>query len=226
MTENTNSDTNENEFEYKLILLGDTSVGKTCLFKKLTFGQFKEKNVSTIGIDRRTFKLNCDLEEKDGTINKKEVTINLIDTAGQERYKALAKSYYKQSDAALILYDITEEKTFNNINNWIESINNSVANKNNYTIFLMGSKLDLVDKGLKKREVEEEEAIKKCDEYNIEWAEEFSSKEFTDEQLKKIFAGFIKIIYKKIGNKKGHQASMQLVNYKEDKNKNKKKKKC
>ena len=225
MTENEikNEDENENEFEYKFILLGDTSVGKTCLFKKLTFGQFKEKNVSTIGIDRRTFKVNCDLEEKDGTINKKEVVVNLIDTAGQERYKSLAKSYYKQSDAAIILYDITEKKTFNNINNWLDSINSSISNKNNYTVFLMGSKLDLVENDIKSREVKEEEAIKKCDEYQIEWGEECSSKEFSDEKFKEIFAGFVKIIYKKIGSKKTHQETMKLANFK---NNTKKKKRC
>ena len=156
----------EGSIEYKLILLGDTSVGKTCLFKKLTFGVFKEKNVSTIGIDRRTFSINCDLEEKDGKINNKTILINLIDTAGQERYKSLSKAYYKSSDAAIILYDITEKNSFNNINNWIESIKSSVNsnNENNYTIFLMGSKLDLVESEKKERMVLEEEAIKKCDE--------------------------------------------------------------
>ena len=52
------------DLEYKIILLGDTSVGKTCLFKRLTLDIYKEKNVSTIGIDKRTFKLKCDLPEK------------------------------------------------------------------------------------------------------------------------------------------------------------------
>lgn len=223
MTENENQ-TNEKSFEYKLILLGDTSVGKTCLFKKLTFGVFKEKNVSTIGIDRRTFKLNCDLEDNDGKITKKTVIINLIDTAGQERYKSLAKSYYISSDAAIILYDITEKKSFESINSWIESINSSVSsdNKNKYTIFLMGSKLDLVDDELKKREVTEEEAIKKCEEYQIEWGGECSSKEFSDDKFKEIFAGFVKIMYKKLGNKETHQESMKLANFK---NKRKKKNK-
>lgn len=223
MTENENQ-TNEKSFEYKLILLGDTSVGKTCLFKKLTFGVFKEKNVSTIGIDRRTFKINCDLEDNDGKITKNTVVINLIDTAGQERYKSLAKSYYISSDAAIILYDITEKKSFESINSWIESINSSVSsdNKNKYTIFLMGSKLDLVDDELKKREVTEEEAIKKCEEYQIEWGGECSSKDFSDDKFKEIFAGFVKIMYKKLGNKETHQESMKLANFK---NKRKKKNK-
>ena len=188
------------DIEYRLILLGDTAVGKTCLFKKLTFGVFKDKNVSTIGIDRRTFKVKCDLEEKDGTTNSKIVQINLTDTAGQERYKSLTKSYYKSSDAAIILYDITDKQSFINIDNWIQSIiaSTSQIDKSTYTIFLMGTKLDLVDSGIKERQVEEDEAQAKCEENNIEWGGECSNKDFTEDQFKEIFAGFVKIIHKKM----------------------------
>ena len=155
MTEDNKTD--RADIEYRLILLGDTAVGKTCLFKKITTGQFKEKNVSTIGIDRRTFKVKCDLEQKDGKIITKNVEINLTDTAGQERYKALTKSYYKGADAAVILYDITDKKSFYSIDNWIESIINSAQlDKNNYLVFLMGTKIDLVESGEKEREVTED----------------------------------------------------------------------
>ena len=207
------------DIEYRLILLGDTAVGKTCLFKKLTFGVFKDKNVSTIGIDRRTFKVKCDLEEKDGTNNSKIVQINLTDTAGQERYKSLTKSYYKSSDAAIILYDITDKQSFINIDNWIQSINASTSqiDKSTYTIFLMGTKLDLVDSGIKERQVEEDEAQAKCEENNIEWGGECSNKDFTEDQFKEIFAGFVKIIHKKMGNKPKQQESVKLANFKKKK---------
>ena len=146
------------DFEYNLILLGDSSVGKTCFFKKLTSGIFKEINVSTIGIDRRTFDLKCDLEELEGKVTSKIVKVNITDTAGQERYKALTKSYYKNSDAALILYDITEEKTYDNIDSWIDSINESInTDKEKYTMFLLGTKIDLVTSGKKEREVNKED---------------------------------------------------------------------
>ena len=207
------------DMEYRLILLGDTAVGKTCLFKKLTFGVFKDKNVSTIGIDRRTFKVKCDLEEKDGTTNSKIVQINLTDTAGQERYKSLTKSYYKSSDAAIILYDITDKQSFINTDNWIQSINASTSqiDKSTYTIFLMGTKLDLVDSGIKERQVEEDEAQAKCEENNIEWGGECSNKDFTEDQFKEIFAGFVKIIHKKMGNKPKQQESVKLANFKKKK---------
>ena len=209
------------DIEYRLILLGDTAVGKTCLFKKLTSGTYSDKNISTIGVDRKSFiiKVKCDLEEKDGTTNSKIVQINLTDTAGQERYKSLTKSYYKSSDAAIILYDITDKQSFINIDNWIQSINASTSqiDKSTYTIFLMGTKLDLVDSGIKERQVEEDEAQAKCEENNIEWGGECSNKDFTEEQFKEIFAGFVKIIHKKMGNKPKQQESVKLANFKKKK---------
>lgn len=210
------------DLEYRIILLGNTAVGKTCLFKKLTVGTYKEKNVSTIGIDKRTFELKCELEDKDGKTKTKRVQICLTDTAGEERYKALTRSYYKSSDAAIILYDITDKNSYDSIDEWIQSINNSAANldRSTYTIFLMGTKIDLVESGVKERDVLEEDAIDKCEENKLEWGGEISNKEFTVEQIEKIFEGFIKKMYKKLGVSKSQQESLKLANFK-----NKKKKK-
>ena len=105
---NNDSKDSKDDIEYKLILLGDTSVGKTCLFKKLTTGLFMDKNVSTVGIDRRTITIDIDVEENNQKVSKK-IILNLIDTAGEERFKAITKTYYKGSDGAVLLYDITEK---------------------------------------------------------------------------------------------------------------------
>ena len=194
---------NNDEIEYKLILLGDTSVGKTCLFKKITTGVFLDKNVSTVGIDRRTIDMKCEFDENGKKIEK-NISISLTDTAGQERFKAITRSYYKGSDAAILIYDITDKKTFNHVKEWIESIQNSLGNlnNNNYIIFLMGTKIDLVESQKKEREVEEEEAKNKCKEYKIEWGGECSNKTFSDEKFKEIFKEYVQIIYKKIGFRK------------------------
>ena len=194
---------NNDEIEYKLILLGDTSVGKTCLFKKITTGVFLDKNVSTVGIDRRTIDIKCELEENGKKIEK-NISISLTDTAGQERFKAITRSYYKGSDAAILIYDITDKKTFNHVKEWIESIQSSLGNlnNNNYIIFLMGTKIDLVESQKREREVGEEEAKNKCKEFNIEWGGECSNKTFSDEKFKEIFKEFVQIIYKKIGFRK------------------------
>ena len=191
------------DIEYKFILLGDTSVGKTCLFKKITTGTFIDKNVSTVGIDRRTITIKCDIDDGNGNVKSKKIKVNLTDTAGQERFKAITKSYYKGSDAALLLYDITDIKSFEHIKEWVESIRNSLSkNDNKYTIFLIGTKIDLVENGKKERKIELEEAKNKCKEYDMIWGGECSNKTFTDEQYKEIFKDFIKIIYDKIGFKK------------------------
>jgi small GTP-binding protein len=194
---------NNDEIEYKLILLGDTSVGKTCLFKKITTGVFLDKNVSTVGIDRRTIDMKCEFDENGKKIEK-NISISLTDTAGQERFKAITRSYYKGSDAAILIYDITDKKTFNHVKEWIESIQNSLGNlnNNNYIIFLMGTKIDLVESQKKEREVEEEEAKNKCKEFKIEWGGECSNKTFSDEKFKEIFKEYVQIIYKKIGFRK------------------------
>ena len=202
MTQEIDNQKND-EIEYKLILLGDTSVGKTCLFKKITTGQFLEKNVSTVGIDRRTIEMKCEFDENGKKIEK-NLTISLTDTAGQERFKAITRSYYKGSDAAVLLYDITDKKTFNHVKEWIESIQNSLGNvnDNNYVIFLMGTKIDLVESKKKVREVEEEEAKNKCKEFKIEWGGECSNKTFSEEKFKEIFKEYVQTIYKKIGFRK------------------------
>ena len=196
------------EMEYRLILLGDTSVGKTCLFKKITSGSFIEKNVSTVGIDRRTIKVQCNFEEEEKDNNN--IIITLTDTAGQERFKAITKSYYKGSDAAILIYDITERKTFEHLKDWIESIRSSASaiNNENYFIFLIGMKSDLIVSGKKQRKVEIEEALNKCKEYNLEWGGECSNKEFSEEKYIEIFKGFIQIMYKKVGPKKFRKQSL------------------
>ena len=215
MTDDNDSILGKADLEYKIILLGDTSVGKTCLFKRITVDVFKEKSVSTIGIDKKTFKLKCDLTGKDGDTSTKIVDVILTDTAGQERYRAMTKTYYKSSEAALILYDITKKNTFENINDWIQSINTStLIDKKKYVIFVMGTKIDLVESGKREREVTEEEAIEMCQKNKVEWGGECSNKEYSLEKLKGIFKGFIQILYEKFGDQKNEQASVVLSNIK------------
>ena len=203
-----NNNDSKDEIEYKLILLGDTSVGKTCLFKKLTTGIFMDKNVSTVGIDRRTITVDIDVEENNEKVSKK-IILNIIDTAGEERFKAITKTYYKGSDGAVLLYDITEKKSFEHINTWIESIKTSASDidYNKYSVLLLGSKIDLVESGKKEREVDIEDAKTKCEEFNLEWGGECSNKDFTQEKYNEIFKDFVQILYKKIGAKEFKQQS-------------------
>ena len=171
-----------------------------------------DKNVSTVGIDRRTITVDVDVEENNKIVTKK-IILNIIDTAGQERFKAITKTYYKGSDGAVLLYDITEKKSFEHINAWIESIKTSASDidYSKYSVLLLGSKIDLVESGKKEREVDIEDAKSKCDDFKLEWGGECSNKDFTQEKYIEIFKDFVKIIYKRVGAKEfKQQASIKL----------------
>ena len=195
--------TDDDIIEYKLILIGDSSVGKTCLFKKITSGIFLGKNVSTVGVDRKTLSFEYEFQEKEKKV-KRNVMINLTDTAGQERYKSITKSYYKGSNAVILLYDITDRKSFDHIEDWINSIKNSVDNyeESKYIVFLLGTKLDLINENKRQREVTIEEAKKKCEQLELEWGGECSSKDFSEEQYMQMLKEFVKKIYEKVGYNK------------------------
>lgn len=196
----------EDIITYKIILIGDSSVGKTCLFKKLTSGTYSDKNISTIGVDRKSFIIKVKINEN-GEEVEKSFRIQLWDTAGQERFRAITKGYYQDSQGLLLLYDITNIETFENLDKWISGVRDSLGdeddvnnnkNKNNkYIIILLGNKLDLAEKG--KRKINTEEAEEICNKYDIIWGGEFSAKELTPEDLKKKFEGFTQEIFKKIG---------------------------
>ena len=185
---------------YKIILIGDSSVGKTCLFKKLTTGNYSEKNISTIGMDRKSISVNIKIIEN-GSEVEKPFNIQLWDTAGQERFRSITKGYYKDSQGLLLLYDITNKETFENLDKWISGVRDSLGDEdkdnNKYIIILLGNKLDLAENG--DRKVTTEEALEKCKEFDIIWGGECSAKDFTAEELKKKFEEYTKEIFNKIG---------------------------
>ena len=187
---------------YKIILIGDSSVGKTCLFRKLTTGKYSEKNISTIGIDRKSFSLKVKVLENDEEVEKNFI-IQLWDTAGQERFRSVTKGYYKDSQGLLLMYDITNKDTFYNLDKWINGVKDSLGDEdknsqNKYIIILLGNKLDLAETG--NRMVTTEEAEKKCKDYDIIWGGECSAKDFDIDELKKKFEIYTKILFKKLGH--------------------------
>jgi Ras-related protein Rab-1A len=185
---------------YKIILIGDSSVGKTCLFKKLTTGVYSDKNISTIGIDRKSISLKIKVIEN-GVELEKTFVIQIWDTAGQERFRSITKGYFQDSQGLLLLYDITNKDTFDNLDKWISSVKDSLGDddkeKDKYIIILLGNKLDLAVG--EDRRVTTEEAMKKCEECDIIWGGECSAKDFTVEDLTNKFETYTKEIYRKIG---------------------------
>ena len=120
------------EFLYKILLLGDSSLGKTCFLMRYTDNTFQEIHMSTIGLDYKLKNVQLD----DG----KMVKIQIWDTAGQDRFRSITKNYYKGAHGIILIYDITNQKTFENVKNWINQIKEEVSNK--VTIILVGNKID------------------------------------------------------------------------------------
>ena len=123
-----------NTENYKIILLGETNAGKTTLYNKFIYNKDKFNYLSSITVDNETQTLDY---------KNKKYLITLYDTAGQERFRSITKSYYKMADGFLLMFDITDEKSLLAVKDWIEDI----KYHNSSNIFLiLGNKDDLDNK--------------------------------------------------------------------------------
>ncbi|KAL0249450.1 hypothetical protein GEMRC1_004682 [Eukaryota sp. GEM-RC1] len=132
------------DFLFKVVLIGDSGSGKSCLLSRFTRDEFIRESKSTIGVEFATRSL-----EIDGVTIKAQVW----DTAGQERYKAITSAYYRGAVGALLVYDITKRESFENVAQWLEELRSHADS--NIAITLIGNKCDLKFA----RAVSEEEAI-------------------------------------------------------------------
>lgn len=125
--------------ELKLVLLGESSVGKSSIVSRLTTGQF-QKNNATIGAAFTTKTIRV---ENDTMI--KQVKLEIWDTAGQERYRSLAPMYYRKTDVALVVFDVTDKNTMSKAQSWIDELNSYVEQEEaeNLIIKIVGNKIDL-----------------------------------------------------------------------------------
>jgi Ras-related protein Rab-8A len=116
----------------KVIIIGDSGVGKTNLITRFCENMFKDSYVATIGVD---FKI------KSLIVNEKRIKMQIWDTAGQERFKNITQTYYKGSAGIILSFSITDENSFNNIERWMHQIYNNAPEK--VCKILIGTKLDL-----------------------------------------------------------------------------------
>jgi small GTP-binding protein len=124
---------NKNKLSFKVVVLGDSAVGKSSIVTRYVNKQFHEFQEPTIGAAFLTSKL--DLEEN-------QIKLDIWDTAGQERYRSLAPMYYRGAQAAIVVYDITNRSSFDGAINWIEELKKMTTHS---LIFLIGNKSDLED---------------------------------------------------------------------------------
>ena len=137
------------EYKLKVVVVGDSGVGKTNLIKRFTSDNFSYDSKATVGVE---------FISKSYIINKKVFKIEIWDTAGQERYKAITSAYYKGAKGCLIVYDTTSQASFNNIDKWMSEIKEKALT--NIKVLIIGNKIDLKDK----RIVSIEDAMQKAQE--------------------------------------------------------------
>ena len=182
------------EFLIKLVLIGDSGVGKTNFILQFTEGRTNNKYVSTVGFDFRSKIIQL---EK----SKKKIKLQIWDTAGQERYMAINKNLFQKVEGIILMYDITNSSSFQNINKWLNMVKESVYNK---TIILVGNKLDL---SKEKRIVLESEGEKLAKENRIFFCE---GSGFTGENVDKIFNYIAEKIYYRLLDDKSENLSCSL----------------
>ena len=163
---------------FKIILVGDSSVGKTNILSRYLNNTFEETTKPTVGVEfnSKTYKIQDNI-----------VKAQIWDTAGQERYRSITSAYYKGAKGCLLIYDITRKKTFDNIDKWISQFKES-ADKDLY-IILIGNKCDLADV----RQVSKEEAEKKAKFYNMAFIE---TSALNGTNVEKAFDTLINEVYK------------------------------
>ena len=122
------------EFKFKVVIVGDSGVGKTNLVKRFVTDSFNKDSKATVGVE-----FMC----KNYSINGKIFKIEMWDTAGQERYKSITAAYYKGAKGAMIVYDVTNKESFDNVDKWHNEIKEKAAKTIN--IMMIGNKTDLVD---------------------------------------------------------------------------------
>ena len=165
-------------YKLKLIVLGDSGVGKTNIIHRYITDTFSTETKATIGVEFfiKTFRVNNDI-----------IKLEIWDTAGQERYKSITSAYYKGSKGALLVYDITRYPTFENLEKWMNEINEKV--KGSLKMMIIGNKSDLKDE----RQVSTETALEKAKNLNIPFMETSALESIN---IKEAFECILKEMYK------------------------------
>ena len=143
---------------YKFLVLGDQMVGKTSVLERYINRTFKTNYLLTIGMDKRFKRLE---------VNNTDVDIFITDTAGQERFRSLTKMFYKGADGILVGFSLTEAKTLESVNYWINEINQNCSKEYPISLVLFGNKCD--DK--ENIQVKQEDIDKIKDKYNLTYFE-------------------------------------------------------
>lgn len=181
--EEVNSQEVKEDFKLKIVVVGDSGVGKTNLIHRFISNSFSESSKATVGVE---------FSSKSYKINEHIFKIEIWDTAGQERYKSITAVYYKGAKGALIVYDTTSKESFNNIDKWMEEIKDKTSN--DIKLMIIGNKIDLKEF----REVDIEEGINKAKTFGLPIME---TSALDSTNVKEAFNDLLKEIYKDMAKK-------------------------
>ena len=167
------------EFMFKVVLVGDMSVGKTNIIAKYLKNDFSEDYKTTIGVE-----FHSKIAKVEGHVVKAQIW----DTCGQERFKSITDSYYRGAKGAFVVYDITRKNTFESVDSWISALR-SAADKN-LNIIIIGNKSDLEDQ----RQVETEQGEEKAQNNEAAFME---TSAYSGDNIDKAFDNMITDVYNK-----------------------------
>ena len=148
----------ESDFDYtiKLLVVGDSSVGKTNFITQFIENKFNQTYMTTSGMDLKTSSI---------VVKNKKIRVQLWDTAGQEKYRAITKNLFLKVQGALVVYDITNDNSFTNLKTWVKSIKEECGKS--MQMIIVGNKCDLDDQ----RVIEKEKALEYAEEEKVEYIE-------------------------------------------------------
>jgi len=195
--------------KFNVSILGESSVGKTSMINSLKGFEFDPNQIATIGVD--------DFIDE-AKFENKEYKFKIFDTAGQERYKCISTNTIQIADGFLLVFSVTDKKSFELLDHWIKNINDLVDIKSKILI-LAGNKADIDDD---EREVSREEAENYANQNNILY---FETSAKSGLNIKEVFNKLYEDIFN-LNKKLTDRKNIQLTKEDKNKNKNKKKKKC
>ena len=190
------------DLSFKIIIVGDSAVGKSCLSIKATRNYFDDFYSPTVGFEFLTF--NVKVEDK-------TVKLQIWDTCGQEVYRSLISSFYRSASLAIMVYSIENEDSFTNIEKWLNDI--KTQSNPDVRIFLIGNKADLEEK----RKVTKEAGEKFRNDHDISFFTETSAK--TGLNVQNVFMEAAKDLYiqhEEIKNRLSRPGSMTLLQYNQE----------
>ena len=186
---------NNYELLYKVIIIGDTCVGKSNILSRYLKDEFREDSKSTVGVELGTKFLKIK-----GTGAK----LQIWDTAGQERYRSITSSYYKGSHGCFIVYDITSETSFENVDKWFEQAQKEASK--DVSIILVGNKCDLENE----RKVSKEKGEEKAKNFNCPF---FETSALSKIKIDDIFNEMVNNIFERTeGAKNEDDDDIEIIN--------------